>query len=157
VNPLALIPLRVWLIIAAAAALGFLLWHDHHGWTLARARKAENAVLSGKLEQAETNARLTREASNDYQQQLEDLRTARTDTPTRAVRLCRSPDHVPATAGGPRAEGDEGLPEAPRRDPEVSRDIGPELYSLADDADQCAAQRDALIAWALKISGGATP
>ncbi len=152
-NFLALIPARAWLTIAAVAAIAFFLWHDKKGWDLARSRKAQNVVLVEKLEQAESNARIAQETSNGYQQQLADLRKARADTPARVVRLCVGPDDVPPTAGGHRAARPGGLQEAPRRDPQVSRDIGPDLYDLADEADQCAAQRDALIDWALKVSG----
>lgn len=98
------------------------------------------------------NARLQREISSGYQKRLAQLEADRARTPARAVRLCIEPGSVSATATGPHAAGGEGLPEAPGRDPRVSRDIGPDLYALADEADRCAAQRDALIEGWTRVS-----
>lgn len=92
-------------------------------------------------------------ASNDYQDELARLEDERANTPVQSVRLCRSPTgYVPApspaaASSGPDEGWHDGIPHSARPDIEVGPDIGPALYALADKADQCAAQRDALIGW----------
>jgi hypothetical protein len=147
-----------WKLILAGvvlAALGGLLWHDHH--QTARANR-----LAKELSQAEANyealqkaqaheRKIASEASTDYENRLQALQDARSATPTRSVRLCKqsntgvstTPDAASGTAAGTAAE----QPAEAGSDLEVSRDIGPELYAQADENDQRAAQCNALIRW----------
>jgi hypothetical protein len=146
-NLLALIPLRAWLIAGALAVLGAILWHDHHISRLYKAEHAKTTELTAKVAAKERELAMQKEASNAYQQSLEDLRAARAATPVRAVRLCRPATVVPGAAGGSAAPGKEAVSPADGSDLEAGPDIGPELYGLADEADECAVQRDALIDW----------
>jgi len=146
------VPLRWWLYLAGAALLAYLIWHDHHQTQRANRLARENVELEERASTAEANAAKAREASDAYQKRLAANRGARGATPVRSVRLCLGPERVPATAGGHDAAGSDGLPEAPGRDLEAGPDIGPDLYALADEADECAIQRDALIDWVLSNS-----
>jgi hypothetical protein len=157
------VPLRWWIYTAAAAALGYVLWHDHHVTHKLNAERVTNAIelrdrdakiktRDARIADLDRTLKLQWEASNAYQHALEDLRTQRDRIPTRAVRLCIGAEQLPSTAGGPGEARSEGLPAASRPGPQVGRDIGPELYQLADEADQCAAQRDALINWIKRAS-----
>lgn len=130
-------------------------------------RKAEQIAHAAKLDELEErisieieNRRKADEVSNRYQQRNAELDAARADTPVRTVRMCRGAEAAArvsaaassGAAGGHHAAGSEELPEAPGRDPrdrwsDDGPDVGPELYALADEADRCASQRDALQEW----------
>lgn len=73
-------------------------------------------------------------ATETYRADLQAIRDR--PRPVRRVYLCPDQAAAPGGAAGP---GAPGLPGAP------GRDLGPDLYQLADDADRCAAQLDALI------------
>lgn len=131
-------------------------------------RKAEQQLHAARVSQLEEraaiaieNARKANEVSDRYQKERARLEAERAAIPVRTVRLCHDRGAaVPAaaagsasgTAGGHHAAGGEELPQAPGRDPrdrwsDDGPDVGPELYQLADEADQCAVQRDALQEW----------
>lgn len=140
--------LKLGLIAAAVALIGYLMWREH---TLTRKVAEKHAALiierekveqrDQQIKQLHAEAEKQRKASDDYQTELERLQAARADVPTRIVRLCRTAPSVPEAASGPPEAGTEGLPV------EAGPDIGERLYALADEADRCAAQRDALIRW----------
>lgn len=141
-------------------------------------RKVEQEAFAARVSDLEErvaieieNTRKANEVSNHYQARNTELEAARADTPARTVRLCHGAASaaVPATASGATAGGhhaarSEGLPDSPGQHPRNGRggvgdydpwsedgpDIGPVLYALADEADRCASQRDALMEW---ISG----
>lgn len=153
-NFLGLIPLRWWIYIAATAAIAGVLWHDHHVTGRLRAEKAANAQLEASYNALQASyaheRKIATEASNDYERRLKDIQSRRADTPTRSVRLCREAPRVPGTSGGAlgTAAGTAGeQPAEAGHDLEVSRDVGPDLYALADEADERAAQCNALIKW----------
>jgi hypothetical protein len=156
VNPLALIPIRFYVYAAIAAAFGFVLWREHiavrHNHELAGKLTAKAAQLDAALATAADQ----KEFSDVYYKRLQANRAGRADTPVRIVRIA-APARVSGPVAGTAESGREGLPDPPRRDPEEGggTDVGPELYSLADDADDCAVQRDTLIEWiATHAAGG---
>jgi hypothetical protein len=136
------------LSVAGAVAVVAKWKHDAGLLKVERAAHvAELKRLNGELETERHNAQLARDSSNAYQQALEDLRGARAATPARTVRLCHTTNELPGSVSGSAAAGEEAVPQAPGPGVEIGRDIGPELYALADEADECAVQRDALIDW----------
>jgi hypothetical protein len=148
--------LKLGIAAAVALAFGALLWHDKHQTNRAnRLATEKNQLLAdyNALREAQEREReLAKAATDDYEERLAALEVARSDIPVRSVRLCRSPTGwVPAPShaslGTPAGVTGEQPAEA-GRDIEVSRDIGPELYALADQADERAAQCNALISWA---------
>jgi hypothetical protein len=150
--------LRIGIYAAVAALVGYLMWREHSLTRVVAKKEAALIVANttiaqrdGEIEQLRDDMERQRKASNDYQTELERLKAARIDTPTRVVRLCRgTASDVPATptaTGGPSATGAEELPQAPGRDSGTGPDIGTELYALADEADNLAAQCDGLINW----------
>jgi hypothetical protein len=140
---------------AAVLAVSVLFWHDRHvskKLDETRVELSQAHANYAALQAAQAHERkIATEASNDYERRRKDLSDDRADTPVRSVRLCRSPTGyvpapTPAAAGaGPgstsRQQEEAGL------DLEVSRDIGPELYALADRADEAAARCNSLIQW----------
>lgn len=145
------------LILAAVvvAIIGGLLWRDkivtkqrNEARAEARQIKADYAAYKAA---AEHERKIGKDATDDYERRLNDLQMARTDTPVRSVRLCRSPSGwVPApspTASGTDAGSESGHQSEARQDPGVSRDLGPELYALADEKDEQLARCAALQGW----------
>jgi hypothetical protein len=136
--------------------LGGLFWHDRHITKKLDAKERELAGVNATLE-AERKDRaherdISEAASHDYESRLAALDAARAAVPARPVRLCREPtaDRLPTTtaaAGGTDARAATEQPGAPGEDPRAGPDIGPALYSLADEADERAAQCNALIGW----------
>lgn len=130
-------------------------------------RKLEQQAYANKVSELEErvaieieNRRKADEVSDRYQKRNAELDAARALIPARTVRLCNGAAaaarvSTPASsgaAGGHHAAGSEELPQAPGRDPrdrwsDDGPDVGPELYALADQADRCASQRDALQEW----------
>jgi hypothetical protein len=138
------------LALAVAGAVAVVGKWKHDAGLLKVERAAHVAELkrvNGELATERHNAQLARESSNAYQQALEDLRGARAATPARVVRLCHATTELPGAAGGFAAPGEEAVPDPARSDLEAGPDIGGPLYTLADEADECAVQRDALIDW----------
>jgi hypothetical protein len=94
-------------------------------------------------------------ASQGYQNELTFLRGARDSQPVPVVRMCQ-PARRPASdlpAAPAAASGsDEGAPGAGQLPPTIGRDIGPELYRQADDADDVAAQLRALQDWLHRLN-----
>jgi len=144
--------------IAAAAVLaiiGGILWHDHHVTKKLNAVSAElrqEKANYAALQAAQAHERkIAHEASADFESRLKALDEARAATPVRSVRLCRPANpSVSATAGaanGTDAGAAAEQPGAPGQATGISRDIGPDLYALADAADERAAQCNALIRW----------
>lgn len=145
---------RLGIYVAAAALIGYLVWREHSLTKLVGDERAARVVAEKaieakdrELEQIRRDMEKQRNASNDYQTELESLKAARAFTPVRTVRLCVGPAIVSAPAGGSDAPDAEGLQEAPGQDPRAGPDIGAELYALADEADNLAAQCEGLIRW----------
>jgi hypothetical protein len=147
--------LKLVLGVAVLAVIGGLITLQHFTVKRLNAAKAELRTAHATLE-AERAARahelkIAREASNDYQTRLAKLATDKAATPTRHVRLCRQTDSgVPATASATSGTDSGTAAEQPGTSGpniEAGPDIGVELYALADEADQRAAQCNALIGW----------
>ena len=134
---------RIYLVVGLVLLLlggGFYAYHRHVVKELAAVQQ-QLMVANATLKNERLNSQVIREASNGYQNELQRLR----DRPAVSgvpVRLCRQPtpgpmlvsitsprlDATPSTGGGvppPDAEG---------------RDIGPDLFAIADSADECSAQ-----------------
>lgn len=136
--------IRLYLIIGAVfmAILGVVNWQKVRAEKRARVAETALELANAEIEAERENTRKANEASERYAISLEQLKAARAAIPTRVVRLCNTPSVSQAGATpGTDATGAEGLPQAP------GPDIGGRLYDLADEADQCAVQRDALIDW----------
>jgi hypothetical protein len=115
------------LVTAALIACGVIV----HGWHRdAQALEGVRTELAAVKAQQEASQK----ASEGYQRELQDLRTARKPSPV--VRVCREP--VPAAgSGGGRDGATPGSGELPQT---AGPDIGPDLYGLADEADELAAR-----------------
>lgn len=135
--------LRIGLIAAAVAFVGYLLWREKYLSDKLTVTRQELSTATAMLGAERDNARKANEASERYAISLENLKAARAATPVRTVRLCGGPASVPeaGTAAGADASGSEGLPQA------AGPDIGQRLYDLADDADHCQVTLEALQRW----------
>jgi hypothetical protein len=135
--------------VAFVALAGYAKWtHDRLAFHKGRGEVLE-ATLTHERKARDHERKLIEDASRDYENRLKALADARVDLPVRSVRLCVSPTGwVPAPShaaiGTPAGVARE-QPAEVGRDIEVSRDLGPELYALADQADERAAQCNALI------------
>ena len=112
------------------------------------ALKSEKAQLQSLVIAQQENLKKANEASERYAISLENLKTARAATPTRSVRLCVN-SGMPESRASPGADASsaERLQEALGSNIKASRDIGRELYDLADEADLCPAKLEALQQW----------
>lgn len=143
--------------LLALAAAGLLV--TINSWRLDSARLKvvareltdEKKGRARDLEQYTRNQEKTQEHGRDYDNKIDQQHAERADTPTRVVRLCepRLPTSISARNSpvADHAKGGAELPQAPRRDPEEGPDIGPELYSEADRADDIAIELNACIDW----------
>ena len=150
--PLTAIPWRLIGYGAAVAAVALMgwrvsVWHGSHKAlrVAEKALKAERQCADGtecakrvtELNQKAVAA--TAEARATYEQELASVRSNR---PVRVVRLCPDPGDVrdagtaPGTYGTPAPGGVVSGP--------AGRDLGPNLYALAREADELAAQLRAL-------------
>lgn len=124
-NPLALlklVPLRWWLYLAAAGAIGFLLLHDHHATQRGNREAAARAVAETQakryadtIEIMTVDAALNQETSRALYERLGDIEPRRTFS----VRCQPATAAVPAegaTASGADAAPERGGTEAPLRD-----------------------------------------
>lgn len=111
-----------------------------------------NTSQSTALATLQTAMTINQETSDGYQTELKRLR-ARARTPAPSVYQCAG-DQVPvsAAAGGSDGARAGSLPGAAGPDRQPIRDIGPELYALAQDADESAAQLAYCQAWARKVT-----
>lgn len=140
-------------LLAAAIAAG--AWRYHHvktGRDEARAEAAQAKANYAALQGAVAHERkISKDATDDYERRLKGLEDAKPDTPTRSVRLCRSPPGwVPAsaaTASGTGSADPAGREDGVGQGDQAGPDIGAELYALADTWDRRAAACNALIQW----------
>lgn len=142
--------IRLYLIIGAVflAILGVVNWQKVRAEKRARVAETALELAHAEIEAERENTRKANEASERYAISLEQLKAARAAIPTRVVRLCNTPSVSQAGATpGTDATGAEGLPQAPGPDNSAGPDVGGELYDLADEADQCAVQLEALQDW----------
>jgi ABC-type transporter Mla subunit MlaD len=148
---LALIPARAWLIAGVAAAIGFMLWHDHHVSRLYQAQKARAAQLESTLAAERRNAAqlhadltLNQVTSHALQERLSAVERERRDAPLPRLR-CTA--RVPrATAEGGGAGGSDGA--AAQREPEaVAFDPSADLDQYGADCAVIAERLSALQGW----------
>ena len=136
--------MRIYLYIFIAVVLGVLVWRLsvwHAAYqTLGKERQEwvakENGYLAAQM--------LFNEVSKDYETKISDLNKT-VPVLTAAVgpvRLCKpTPSVHPRTdTSGPNAALSEELPPKDAENP----DIGPELFSLANDAETCAIRLSSL-------------
>ena len=146
----------------AFAAGGTAAWRIT-SWQ-AQAREAAAVKLAAKVERAAQQNVITtlREqitaanaASLGYQNELTKLRGARDAAgPVPVVRLCKPAGAAVAgvPAASPAPGGSDGPAPAAGVVPQTpGPDIGPELYSAADDADELAARLRALQDWVKRL------
>lgn len=144
---------RLWLYLAAAAAIGGLLWivdgwrRDSNKLESAEARTAQiERDAKATIAEMERRYAESQQASEGYQNELQTIRNR--PISVSPVRLCKQssvPKAGPAPSGSgstiPRAEP---LPEPVGSDPEPGPDIGPSLRELAKRCDEVSAQGRAI-------------
>lgn len=155
-NPLLYVRIGIAAVVLAVLGwAGFIVhgWHRDAG-RMAAAEADRDAI---KAQAAQTIASLqesivaAQAASQGYQNELSTLRAAARPVP--AVRVCKpAGGSVPAVAAAARRPDAAGppagvVPGAVGGDSGVSRDIGPDLAALTDEADRCSAQLRGLQAW----------
>lgn len=118
--------------VAAAAVIAFVAGSASGAWLNGLRWEARYNRDLAQMYQAGVKAH--RSAVESYRADLTAIRNR--PRPVRRVYLC--PD-VSESTGGAAGADPGGLPGAARRD------LGTDLYQLADDADRCAAQLAALI------------
>ena len=140
-----------------AAAVGLLTWrviawhHAYHDELPAALAALKLEVECGPGSQCQAReealrkaqAAKTAEVIGDYERELADLRNR--PIPVRTVRLCAGTGNVQGSRPTGAADGAGApasvVPEAP------GRDIGPDLYQLAREADEVAARLRGLQQW----------
>jgi hypothetical protein len=143
-----MIPLRLYIYGAIAlAAIGAVAYVRHLQTSNTRLA-AELSTAQKSLTAERENTRKANEASERYATSLENLKAARAATPVRSVRLCVSTPVPAATAPtGTDGTNPEGLPQTAGRHLTAGRNIGLDLYELADEADLCPVKLKALQEW----------
>lgn len=144
------------LALAGATAWGTFVVLD---W---RADARRLALVEQELVDVRARHRLeltaAQEATDEYRNELETLRSRRAAEPARPVRLCRAA--VPAGSSSPAAGRPDGPaagagqlsgPDGP------GRDVGPDLYAIADRCDELSAQLRGLQGWVGRTSGQLEP
>jgi hypothetical protein len=127
-TPLAYIKLGISALAVLLLVWGGLIVRGWHQDSL-RVKAVETELQSLKSAQE-----ASQKASQGLQDELTKLRNSRKPAP--AVRLCRGTQQVPQ-AGAGRDGATPGAGELPQA---AGRDIGPDLYGLADEADELAAR-----------------
>lgn len=121
---------------------------------LADERISHQRELALLRESYDTQIRNAHNASRAYQDELASLRASR---PARPVRLCTDSGAAPSATAGDHSPttGPDGTSPAPGMVPAEAgrgRDIGPDLFAVADRADELAAQLRGLQAWAKGVA-----
>jgi hypothetical protein len=158
-----MIPIRLYAYAAVALAIVGLFIHDRWMTKRYEHQKEANATLTATILSERENLKKANEASERYAISLENLKAARELTPVRSVRLCNSRGVQQAgTTPGADAQSDTRHPPEDGFHPgygsgigtgQVDRwsdsgpDIGPALYSLADEKDEQLARCAALQDW----------
>jgi hypothetical protein len=131
-------PLPVSPIAASLAVVGVLAfgagWYGNGLRWEAKYTGLELRETTARLKGWETANKVHREALDGYQKDLELIANRK---PVRPVVVC--PSGVPGAASGTSDSGTGGVPGG------TGVNIGPDLAALADRADRCAAQLNALI------------
>jgi hypothetical protein len=122
--------LRIAAIVAVVSALSFAAYKVN-SWR-------QDALQLGAVRQEMVELKAAQEASQaasqGLQDELQNLRNTRKPAPV--VRMCKPAKPVPE-AGAGRDGSTPGAGELPQ---EAGRDIGGDLYGLADEADELAAR-----------------
>ncbi len=150
---LALIPLRAWAIMGAAAALALLLWHDHHMSRLFKAERQRTVQLAETLDTERKNAAqvradltLNQVTSHALQERLSAVERERRDTPLPRLRCTARVSGTAAESGSPG--GSDGA--AARRESEaIAFDPSADLDEYGADCAVIAERLSALQVWEL--------
>jgi hypothetical protein len=122
--------LRIAAIVAVVAALSFAAYKVN-SW---RQDALELGAVRQEMVELKAAQAASQEASQGLQDELQNLRNTRKPAPV--VRMCKPAKPVPE-AGAGRDGSTPGAGELPQ---EAGRDIGGDLYGLADEADELAAR-----------------
>lgn len=147
--------LRLYLYAFAAIVLAGFVWVVN-SWQIDsnKLEAAQTELKQVKSNYAEEKRlrteqdRISNEKAATYETQLANVRKTNAELAGKQlpIRVCRSATSVPrfpAAASEPATTPSEGLQPAP----EPSADIGPDLYRLALEADECSTRLTALQGW----------
>lgn len=148
------VPLRWWFYFAAAAAIGILLWHDHHATHRANQLAVEKAQAITNQRQAEANLaaykaareaddKLNTETVHDLQTRLAAADAAAAHPPRVLCRAARVPGAAPE---GGAAAGADGSP-VNGGDAGALQDVGPEVAGARRELETCVAVAIGLQEW----------
>lgn len=150
---MSVIPLKVWLGLAAVAALAFLIWHDHHLSKLYKAQKAETARVESVLEGERVNRRIEQEdrkradeSTKALQAQLDGIRSQPAITGVRCTAPRLSPARESNASASANAASSEREPTV-SGDDSVGRDVSEGLTEYGKNCEAVAATLTALQAW----------
>lgn len=147
---LRLLPYIIGAVVLGGIGIVVKGWHDD-AQKLPQVQQEFAVYRTGQ----ETAARVRKEVSGEYQGEIATLRAGQRQ-PAPAVRLCQQAPAVPAsgTTGGSHGAGATGgqLPEGTGTGAVQGRDIGAELFRLADRADELTAQLRACQSFVGKVA-----
>jgi hypothetical protein len=133
-------------VLAGLLAWGFILlkgWHDDSELLPVAQADRDAAIAETARVRKDLNSEVTRlhTVNQGLLDENQTLRTVRAATPVRSVRLCPQETRTVPSDPAP-SSGDDGsltgigvLPEERRSDHQERPDIGPDLYTLFDEAD----------------------
>jgi hypothetical protein len=122
--------LKVGAVVAVFAVLSFAAYKVN-SW---RQDALELGAVRQEMVELKASQEASHKASEGLQNELETLRATRKPSPV--VRMCKPAKPVPE-AGAGHNDSTPGAGELPQ---EAGRDIGGDLYGLADEADELAAR-----------------
>jgi hypothetical protein len=148
---LAMVPLRWWICLGAAAAIACVLWHDHHQTHRANEAVAEKRLALAERDQAlatietlKVDAALNKETSHALAERLQAVDRDRREHPF-SLR-CRASTAAAVPTEGRAAAGADDAATGPFDETAV-RDFGPALADGWQDCTATAERLKALQAW----------
>jgi len=131
------------------AAIGYLLWREHHLTRTLNARTAELATANATIETERANVRKANEATLRESKRQDQLAAERRANPIPPVIVYRKAPRVSATCPTSTVPGEAAQTNDAGTDAgDSGRDIGPALDDFATDAEANLIQCEELIRWA---------